>query len=64
MLLIQVMLFVVVSVKKYLHFLFFLLLLEEFQVVLNGRGFNLGSRNGSVLCTYSVNETYTMSMSP
>lgn len=41
--------------------LFFLLLLEEFQIVLNGRGFSLGSRKGSVLCTYTVNETYTKS---
>uniref|UniRef100_A0A2K5WRN8 Anthrax toxin receptor n=1 Tax=Macaca fascicularis TaxID=9541 RepID=A0A2K5WRN8_MACFA len=32
---------------------------EEFQIVLSGRGFMLGSRNGSVLCTYTVNETYT-----
>uniref|UniRef100_A0A9L0SIU6 Anthrax toxin receptor n=1 Tax=Equus caballus TaxID=9796 RepID=A0A9L0SIU6_HORSE len=37
---------------------------EEFQIVLNGRGFNLGSRNGSVLCTYTVNETYTKSVQP
>uniref|UniRef100_A0A8C2QRW1 VWFA domain-containing protein n=1 Tax=Capra hircus TaxID=9925 RepID=A0A8C2QRW1_CAPHI len=37
---------------------------QEFQVVLNGRGFNLGSRNGSVLCTYTVNETYTMNVKP
>ncbi|KAG3276359.1 anthrax toxin receptor 2 [Ictidomys tridecemlineatus] len=37
---------------------------EEFQIVLNGRGFMLGSRNGSVLCTYTVNETYTMSVKP
>eukprot|EP00069_Balaena_mysticetus_P008412 bmy_05821T0 len=37
---------------------------EEFQIVLNGRGFNLGSRNGSVLCTYTVNETYTKSVMP
>ncbi|XP_058578132.1 anthrax toxin receptor 2 isoform X3 [Neofelis nebulosa] len=37
---------------------------EEFQIVLNGRGFILGSRNGSVLCTYTVNETYTKSVYP
>ncbi|XP_032488188.1 anthrax toxin receptor 2 isoform X1 [Phocoena sinus] len=37
---------------------------EEFQIVLNGRGFNLGSRNGRVLCTYTVNETYTKSVMP
>ncbi|XP_054583939.1 anthrax toxin receptor 2 isoform X3 [Eptesicus fuscus] len=37
---------------------------EEFQIVLNGRGFNLGSRNGSVLCTYTVNDTYTKSVKP
>ncbi|XP_029090565.1 anthrax toxin receptor 2 isoform X1 [Monodon monoceros] len=37
---------------------------EEFQIVLNGRGFNLGSRNGHVLCTYTVNETYTKSVMP
>uniref|UniRef100_A0A5F9D7F8 ANTXR cell adhesion molecule 2 n=1 Tax=Oryctolagus cuniculus TaxID=9986 RepID=A0A5F9D7F8_RABIT len=37
---------------------------EEFQIVLNGRGFSLGSRNGSVLCTYAVNETYTKSVKP
>uniref|UniRef100_G3SSX2 Anthrax toxin receptor n=1 Tax=Loxodonta africana TaxID=9785 RepID=G3SSX2_LOXAF len=37
---------------------------EEFQIVLNGRGFMLGSRNGSVLCTYTVNETYTKSVTP
>ncbi|XP_032313021.1 anthrax toxin receptor 2 isoform X1 [Camelus ferus] len=37
---------------------------EEFQIVLTGRGFNLGSRNGSVLCTYTVNETYTKSVMP
>ncbi|XP_012579689.1 PREDICTED: anthrax toxin receptor 2 isoform X1 [Condylura cristata] len=37
---------------------------EEFQIVLNGRGFVLGSRSGSVLCTYTVNETYTTSVQP
>ncbi|XP_049488062.1 anthrax toxin receptor 2 isoform X2 [Panthera uncia] len=37
---------------------------EEFQIVLNGRGFILGSQNGSVLCTYTVNETYTKSVYP
>uniref|UniRef100_A0A2I3HE68 Anthrax toxin receptor n=1 Tax=Nomascus leucogenys TaxID=61853 RepID=A0A2I3HE68_NOMLE len=37
---------------------------EEFQIVLSGRGFMLGSRNGSVLCTYTVNETYTTSVKP
>ncbi|XP_025854002.1 anthrax toxin receptor 2 [Vulpes vulpes] len=37
---------------------------DEFQIVLTGRGFNLGSRNGSVLCTYTVNETYTKSVNP
>uniref|UniRef100_A0A8D1A3A6 Anthrax toxin receptor n=2 Tax=Sus scrofa TaxID=9823 RepID=A0A8D1A3A6_PIG len=37
---------------------------EEFQIVLNGRGFSLGSRKGSVLCTYTVNETYTKSVMP
>uniref|UniRef100_A0A2K5MBR7 Anthrax toxin receptor n=1 Tax=Cercocebus atys TaxID=9531 RepID=A0A2K5MBR7_CERAT len=37
---------------------------EEFQIVLSGRGFMLGSRNGSVLCTYTVNETYTKSVKP
>uniref|UniRef100_A0A8D1WJK7 Anthrax toxin receptor n=1 Tax=Sus scrofa TaxID=9823 RepID=A0A8D1WJK7_PIG len=37
---------------------------EEFQIVLNGRGFSLGSRKGSVLCTYNVNETYTKSVMP
>ncbi|KAK2115899.1 hypothetical protein P7K49_006525 [Saguinus oedipus] len=37
---------------------------EEFQIVLSGRGFMLGSRNGSVLCTYTVNETYTKSTFP
>ncbi|TEA32622.1 hypothetical protein DBR06_SOUSAS19810005 [Sousa chinensis] len=37
---------------------------EEFQIVLNGRGFNLGSRDGRVLCTYTVNETYTKSVMP
>uniref|UniRef100_A0A4W2EUH0 Anthrax toxin receptor n=1 Tax=Bos indicus x Bos taurus TaxID=30522 RepID=A0A4W2EUH0_BOBOX len=37
---------------------------QEFQVVLNGRGFNLGSRKGSVLCTYTVNETYTINEKP
>lgn len=37
---------------------------EEFQIVLNGRGFVLGSRSGSVLCTYTVNETYTKSVQP
>ncbi|XP_006885395.1 PREDICTED: anthrax toxin receptor 2 [Elephantulus edwardii] len=37
---------------------------EEFQIVLNGRGFVLGRENGSVLCTYTVNETYTRSVTP
>ncbi|XP_057165852.1 anthrax toxin receptor 2 isoform X2 [Ursus arctos] len=37
---------------------------DEFQIVLSGRGFNLGSRDGSVLCTYTVNETYTKSVNP
>lgn len=37
---------------------------EEFQVVLNGRGFFLGSQNGSVLCTYTINETYTKTVRP
>ncbi|KFO37883.1 Anthrax toxin receptor 2 [Fukomys damarensis] len=37
---------------------------EEFQIVLSGRGFMLGSRNGSALCTYTVNETYTRSVRP
>uniref|UniRef100_G1PSH2 Anthrax toxin receptor n=1 Tax=Myotis lucifugus TaxID=59463 RepID=G1PSH2_MYOLU len=37
---------------------------EEFQIVLNGRGLNLGSRNGDVLCTYTVNDTYTKSVKP
>lgn len=41
--------------------MFIFLLLDEFQIVLSGRGFNLGSRDGSVLCTYTVNETYTKS---
>ncbi|XP_037686003.1 anthrax toxin receptor 2 [Choloepus didactylus] len=35
---------------------------EEFQIVLTGRGFKLGSRDGSVLCTYTVNETYSNSV--
>uniref|UniRef100_A0A8C9A566 Anthrax toxin receptor n=1 Tax=Prolemur simus TaxID=1328070 RepID=A0A8C9A566_PROSS len=37
---------------------------EEFQIVLNGRGFTLGSRNGSALCTYTVNGTYSKSVKP
>lgn len=37
---------------------------EEFQIVLNGRGFILGNRNDSVLCTYTFNETYTKSVHP
>ncbi|XP_004848061.1 anthrax toxin receptor 2 isoform X2 [Heterocephalus glaber] len=37
---------------------------EEFQVVLSGRGIMLGSRNGSALCTYTANETYTKSVRP
>ncbi|KAM7156732.1 anthrax toxin receptor 2 isoform 1-T1 [Molossus nigricans] len=37
---------------------------EEFQIVLKGRGFNLGSRSGSVLCTYTVNDTYTKNVKP
>lgn len=44
--------------------MFIFLLLDEFQIVLSGRGFNLGSRDGSVLCTYTVNETYTKSKFP
>nr|XP_020041170.1 anthrax toxin receptor 2 [Castor canadensis]XP_020041171.1 anthrax toxin receptor 2 [Castor canadensis] len=34
---------------------------EEFQVVVSGRGFMLGSRNGNVLCVFTVNDTYTKS---
>ncbi|XP_045140282.1 anthrax toxin receptor 2 [Echinops telfairi] len=37
---------------------------EEFKMVLNGRGFMLGKRNGSVLCTYTFNETYRRSVIP
>ncbi|XP_006872954.1 PREDICTED: anthrax toxin receptor 2 isoform X1 [Chrysochloris asiatica] len=37
---------------------------EEFQIVLNGRGFTLGNRDGSVVCTYTLNETYTKSVTP
>ncbi|XP_075400262.1 anthrax toxin receptor 2 [Tenrec ecaudatus] len=37
---------------------------QEFQIVLNGRGFILGKTSDSVLCTYTVNETFTKSVTP
>uniref|UniRef100_A0A7N4NFN1 Anthrax toxin receptor n=1 Tax=Sarcophilus harrisii TaxID=9305 RepID=A0A7N4NFN1_SARHA len=36
---------------------------QEFQIVLTGRGFAVG-RNESASCTFTVNETYTMSVKP
>lgn len=37
---------------------------EEFKIHINGRGFVLGSQRDSVLCTYTINETSTMSVHP
>ncbi|XP_012789478.2 anthrax toxin receptor 2 isoform X2 [Sorex araneus] len=37
---------------------------EEFKVLLNGKGFVLGSQSDSILCTLTINETYTKNVHP
>ncbi|XP_036618987.1 anthrax toxin receptor 2 [Trichosurus vulpecula] len=37
---------------------------QEFQIVLTGRGFVVGRSENSASCTFTVNETYTISVKP
>ncbi|XP_007496024.1 anthrax toxin receptor 2 isoform X4 [Monodelphis domestica] len=37
---------------------------QEFQIVLRGRGFTVGRSGNSASCTFTVNETYTLSVKP
>lgn len=52
------------SIKHWLQCLPFFLSLEEFQVVLSGRAVTSSSHDSSVLCTFTVNSTYSKSESP
>ncbi|XP_044537423.1 anthrax toxin receptor 2 [Gracilinanus agilis] len=37
---------------------------QEFQIVLTGRGFTVGRSGNSASCTFTANETYTVSVKP